>query len=590
MMANARDGLLRRVPTFAIVIIPLALLLFYNGNQLLPSNHVAKTLRVHHENNTIGICSLVNNTSSSQLWMSHVDDIVSATTQSLHVDLDKWIRSLFTTLSPEMLQQSIRSRPSSASIDPLIVKIQERIRGLDTNRPIQIVVVGGSVTRGVGSCLNIPSELEILQNELHTSTCAWPSQLESLINTLTGMNMVKVHNLAVGATNLEFGMALWKYHLYPETIPPDGPDIIISAYATNEQASHITDTTRKEWIDEERRRVQDFIKVCRDSFRCEAPLVLFVDDSLGNRQGFLRREMSYNKVVTELADWYGNVMHVSYADAVRRHVYADTNESVFTAPWPLDKNTDAPKVNVHVGLGGHVSMAWVILYSMMDFIAANCVNQEFAHRMRNSGSGLFRDEVLDLVDKVPPPDLTDELSLTTVSQEWREILSQEKYRLSKCQERNTVQKKPCEFAFLAGPELTVKSPDELQEYLKPYVVQNKGWKPVMKNGIDGNVRKLGLAATQANARIKFRLTNIQQNVDVLNVQYIKSYGKKGEGSQAKFTLRVDNIDELTHTDKFELEDYHNDTTRYEYFRMSCIACFAINHHSPQIFIQHILFV
>jgi hypothetical protein len=201
---------------------------------------------------------------------------------------------------------------------------------------------------------------------------------------------------------------------------------------------------------------------------------------------------------------------------------------------------------------------------MMDFIAANCVNQEFAHRMRNSGSGLFRDEVLDLVDKVPPPDLTDELSLTTVSQEWREILSQEKYRLSKCQERNTVQKKPCEFAFLAGPELTVKSPDELQEYLKPYVVQNKGWKPVMKNGIDGNVRKLGLAATQANARIKFRLTNIQQNVDVLNVQYIKSYGKKGEGSQAKFTLRVDNIDELTHTDKFELEDYHNDTTSISY--------------------------
>ena len=375
-------------------------------------------------------------------------------------------------------------------------------------------------------------------------------------------NVVGILDLAVGATNLEFGTALLKYHLYPETIPPDGPDIIISAYATNEQASHITDTTTKAWIDEERRRVQDFIKVCRDSFRCKAPLVLFVDDYLGNRQGFVTREMSYNKVVTEMANWYGNVMHVSYADVVRKSVYADTNEHIFSPPWPLDNNT--PKVNVHFGMGGHLTMAWVLLYSMMDFVSAQCVNQEFVHRIRNHGSGVVSDEVMDLVDNVPPPDLTDELSLTTVSQEWREILFREKNRLSSCHERKT-RKKPCEFAFLAGPESTVKSPDEIQEYLRPYVAESIGWEPVASIGTDGYVKKLGLAATQANARIRFDLTNIQQSVQVLNVQYIKSYGKKWEESRAKFTLKVDNIDETTHIDGFVLEGYHNDTTRYECF-------------------------
>ena len=505
--------------------------------------------------------------------MSHVDEILNATTQQSHVGLDEWIRALLTSLSPEMLQQSIRSRPSSASIDPLIAKMQERIRDPDTNRPIQIVVVGGSVTRGHGACLNIPTELETLQDEMNVTTCAWPSQLEWLINTMVGMRLVNVHNLAVGATNLEFGTALLKYHLYPETIQPDGPDIIISAYATNEQASHITDTTTKEWIDEERRRVQDFIKVCRDSFRCKPPLVLFVDDYLGNRQGFVRREMSYNKIVTEFADWYGNVMHVSYADAVRKYVYADTNESIFSPPWPFDNGTYAPKVNVHFGMGGHFTMSWIILYSMMDLIAGYCVHQEFVHRMRNDGSSIFRDaEVMDLVDMVAPPDLTDELSLTTVSQEWREISSREKLRLSSCHERNTTQTKRCEFAFLAGPESTVKSPDEIQEYIRPHVVQNVGWGPVVSNGTDGYVKKLGLAATQENARIRFDLTNIQQSVQVVNVQYIKSYGKKWEESRAKFTLNVDNIDEMTYVNEFELEGYHNDSTRYECFKKSCCVC------------------
>jgi hypothetical protein len=52
-----------------------------------------------------------------------------------------------------------------------------------------------------------------------------------------------------------------------------------------------------------------------------------VDDYLGNPQDYIMGEMSLNKVVTELAEWYGNMWHVSYADVLRRAIYANTNET-----------------------------------------------------------------------------------------------------------------------------------------------------------------------------------------------------------------------------------------------------------------------
>jgi hypothetical protein len=63
---------------------------------------------------------------------------------------------------------------------------------------------------------------------------------------------------------------------------------------------------------------------------------MFLDDYLGNQQDRIVGEMTYNKIVNELAEWFGDVMHVSYADVVRRvFVYADTDETIFTPAWPI---------------------------------------------------------------------------------------------------------------------------------------------------------------------------------------------------------------------------------------------------------------
>jgi hypothetical protein len=200
-----------------------------------------------------------------------------------------------------MLQQGLKSQPSSFHIQQVMMKLKKRLENPDNTWPLQVLIVGGSVTRGHG-CIN--HDLYNAPNGLNATTCAWPSQLEQLINTMIGMKVVEFYNVAVGATNLDFGTALIKFHLYPESLLPDGPDVIISAYATNEQASHVTDTTTKEWIDEEQQRVEAFIHASQTSTHaCKTPpLVLFVDDYLGNRQDYINREMSYSNIVTQLAD------------------------------------------------------------------------------------------------------------------------------------------------------------------------------------------------------------------------------------------------------------------------------------------------
>lgn len=107
------------------------------------------------------------------------------------------IRSLLATLSPELLQQGIQARPSFYSFQHFATRIHQRITNPTKHPPLQILVVGGSVTRGHGC-----NESPVI--DMHPSDCAWPSRLETIVNALAGMELVKVYNVAVGATNIDF--------------------------------------------------------------------------------------------------------------------------------------------------------------------------------------------------------------------------------------------------------------------------------------------------------------------------------------------------------------------------------------------------
>ena len=406
-----------------------------------------------------------------------------------------------------MLQRGVRARPSAHSLKHIIDIVHKRIMDPDTFPPLKIAVLGGSVTRGQGCHKPILPGSRRLKSNL----CAWPSRLERLINTLAGFQVVEIHNLAVSATNLQFGTQLVKYHLYPDALLPDGPDVIFSSFSSNEQVVHEDTTKSVLFSNQKRDRVQDFITASQMSSPCQPPPpIVFVDDYLGNQQDFILGEMTFNKVVTELADWYGQVMHVSYADVVRRHVYADTSETTFSSFWPLEtvgRYRGQPSVEVHFGMGGHVAIAWSLLFAMVDVVTSYCENYAFEQVMKENGDkGVFTEQVLDLVENVPPPELKSSLLLQNVSRQWRESAVRMHNSQSGCNNAAD-DKSPCVFAFLAGPDATARDEVELREYLQPFMIANEGWESVMEyggGGINKSVKKPGLIATGANASMTLR--------------------------------------------------------------------------------------
>jgi hypothetical protein len=119
---------------------------------------------------------------------------------------------------------------------------------------------------------------------------------------------------------------------------------------------------------------------------------------------------------------------------------------------------------------------------------------------------------------------------------------------------------PCTFAFLAAPDATIQTPEQLNNYLQPFLVENRGWKPVMEYGASSQVQKLGLVADGANASMTLRMTNITKEVHTFNLQAIKSYGEKWTGSRARFTLTVENQGRAYNT-QFEVQGFHASNTR-----------------------------
>jgi len=512
---------------------------------------------IHHDYNDF--CSLAQHTleshsSPSHWWTTHLDDILHASQHPQDPDdiYRDWTLQLLASLSPEMLQQGVKARPSSQSFKQVAEILYNRILHPDTAPPLKIAVVGGSVTRGQGC--NQP----ILpgSHKLDSALCAWPSRLERLINTLAGFELVQVSNLAVSATTLRFGTPLIKYWFYPNELLPDGPDIIISSYSSNEQSNE--DTTKSvKFANRARNRIQEFITTCRKARPCKPPLVLFVDDYLGNFQDNILGEMTFSKITTELAEWYGEVMHVSHADVVRRFIYADTTETTFTSPWPIDTATHKLEVQVHFGMAGHVAIAWSILYAMVDVVMGYCENQVFVEKMKKH-SGVFSEQVADLVNTVPPPKLRPELLLQDVSREWQDNAARTQRSLLEC---DTLESKspPCTFAFLAGVQGW--NAEELHAFLQPYLIENTGWETAMDYGAGGAIKKPGLVATEAHASMTLHLTHIDKEVRMINVQRIKSYGDKWVDSNARFTVRVENPGKDVYTTQFDVDGYHKSKTR-----------------------------
>jgi hypothetical protein len=223
---------------------------------------------------------------------------------------------------------------------------------------------------------------------------------------------------------------------------------------------------------------------------------------------------------------------VSSAQVVRRLVYAQTRETIFSPAWNLQSLTT--KSNVHYGLSGHMTVAWVLLYSILQ-VTVNVCQDEYAGMV---------------VARTTPPPPTVSSSSSSSS------------RSPPPPPKTCPQDAPCSMAFLAAPLGTHNNAKDLNNYLRQFTLSNtnSSWQAQDQLRDGGYQNKLGVVATAPNATLVLGLMHISQPVRVITFHTLKSYTSKFYGSQLSVVLEIFYHQQVIHTTSVKISGYHNQTT------------------------------
>ena len=355
-------------------------------------------------NAVLSLCSSDNGVgklSALQLWIRHSVQVHKAS--RLDDDVD-YLRHDFTTqllaLITPRLEYSTKTLTKDWNlVSHLLRKADKRYRYLlqrkqdegnqsvedneswsenmgDVPPPLRITVMGGSVTLGIQCKTGIPGHL---YHDSTTKYCAWPHRLESFINEFFGVGqLVEVRNEAVGATNTGVGNTILEYDVIPGIL--EHSDILINSYSTND-AGHAAGNSTKFFstmqefcrlvLDPPRHQGEDF---CQSSelrspnHSVIRPLLIHIDDVLPPYYTPIHKYFSIPRLVSTLASHY-SFLSLSYADMVRDYVYGDPKETWFSA-------NEFPKgayhYDIHPGQAMHISMAWMVAYTLLKQATAFC--------------------------------------------------------------------------------------------------------------------------------------------------------------------------------------------------------------------------
>jgi hypothetical protein len=565
------------------------------------------------------ICSkLPVGVTAASLWKQYTDTILFPA--SLHPsDTDQvhaaWTRELLQLVTPRHLEKGLRRAPNHNALRKVMTIIQAKVKDPLNAPPLEVAVVGGSVTEG-GGCDKLPERLNVSSGKLpiiRGGDCAWPMRLQYLIDAILGQGVIRIHNLAVGGTNSYLAVPVLDYWLFPQgsVLLEHGPDVIINAYAANDNLPPAdkrgSDTNctgdYSFFLNDGLDRSQQFLRTSLFSRPCqEDPLVLFVDEYLGNQHNFILGELFRFEAVDLLTDWYGAAGAMSSAQVVRRWIYADTNDEIFTAAW-LDRknkqNEEQWKVDVHFGMPGHVFIALTVAYSLLTMTLNYCEEETRimpaaeSHAIGRSGSAnnhttdnnnnnnndlhstvassFVPASVLQLVDEEVPPNLDVNLQVNDVAAKWSKDAVARKKRLDEyCGDGSGSgsnigqQALPCSLAFVAAPMGTVRNAGALNGYMKQFIVTNDGWngEQDMRNGWQN---KLGFQANKPGASILLRIDKTPNRLKTITLHTLKSYGEKWAESKAKFSLQWNRKESgASYNTTFEILGYHNQSTSIAY--------------------------
>ena len=529
----------------------------------------------HQSLQTETLCdSLSQGKSPSHLWRQHSQRIIKATqanitgyfqttTTSEEDDYPFWIHNLFTLLHTRFLRLGYRNPPRPTAMKQVVTIINHAMQNKTGSRPLNVVIVGGSVTQGRGSCIDTISKGG---NPNKSYACNWPFQLQKICDEFFGNGIIRIVNLSVGGTGTSLSTTIVKYKLYSHKFLQDqGPDIIINAYSTNDSLppwgeannhtyNHIFHKARRE-------TAQAFIRACQDSYPCShLPLVVYLDDYIGNQHNLILGENSNGWLAHEMAEWYG-AMFISFAGTVRRLVYTNQQETVFSASWPWNgKNS----VEVHFGLSSHIAIAWVVAFSFLSAAVDFCGDDYDAQQFENLFPEHFPPIALEMLENFSPPLLNADTSIQNVSDQWLEQRNADLARQAvECSANHTFSE-VCAIAFVAGPFGTVRNARDLNYFLAQFSENSRGWIAEESMSDGGWTFKLGYVANEENATTTLYRDSSPAPIRAIQVHFLKSYGPKWQDSKARFTFRGIQSGGITLQKTFDLEGYHESNTSVTY--------------------------
>ena len=303
------------------------------------------------------------------------------------------------------------------------------------------------------------------------------------------------------------------------------------------------------------------------------PMVLHLDDYLGNEQREILATTELSQAVHILANYYGTLTAISYSDIVRDWVYGDTHEFWFSPsgwypPYKLDKSK--MKREIHPGMPMHMVVPWIISYALLTLWTHYCDTHPYHHLYSQQSSSMdpskrIYDHEYDMARlqhglplpalkgnvRFPgkphvtpiglPPPLHPSLSLLEVSNLWR---NQSDARMQDAKSLSPSCVSPehpkCPFAWVSGLLKDHNALDEaaVEAYFRTKSAEfyNHGWE--VRRHTDG--KKMGLVPVLdqpgANLTLFFEGAPSGNRIQQIVVFYLKSYGERWKHSRLRIKL------------------------------------------------------
>ena len=280
------------------------------------------------------ICSLLpKRTSAKKLWMQYVGAILAASRHpnDPHFSHEDWTKRLLAELPPRLLQSALEEKIPDLS-RPLGI-IRNRLLHPDSAPPLRIAVVGGSFSEGEG-CSTATVALPEGSAMANPAFCAWPYRLQAFLNAMLGINWVEITNLSEEGTDTGFMIPLMRNWIYPESLLPHGPDIIINAYGRYDYETYGDAGSVHSLSETIQSEMNMFLRAVEVSHPCgEPPMVIHLDD-VG---------VQLNK----------DVLKIHHRDAFIRAMQTDQQQGDFA-------------------MAGHMSTTWILAFAALDAAIRHC--------------------------------------------------------------------------------------------------------------------------------------------------------------------------------------------------------------------------